>query len=232
LAARRRWWMPIDLETLRKMIESEQDGRAKRKRPNLTDLNEHHEVLVKRVVDFAGARGWRATTMAYHEQAGGDAVRLAGDSTGLYVRTFPDLVLTNGQRTILVEVKTHLSDRYSDATPELFPIVVARALWYTVGVRTLYVYEDPVAGISAAWWGHEVFEEVPVAAIYVGTQRPEAPELTALVRHWQRSWLIPGEVPVRTVQTKGSGDPYVVIPERVLRRLLPWHVVLGDALGR
>ncbi len=74
------------------------------------------------------------------------------------------------------------------------------------------------------------WEEVPVVAIYVGTQRPESPELEALVRHWQRSWLIPGEVPVKTVQTKGSGDPYVVIPERVLRKLLPWHVVLGDAL--
>jgi hypothetical protein len=170
--------------------------------------------------------------MTYHEQGGGDALRLTGDNTGLYVRTFPDLVLTNGQRTILVEVKTHVSDRYADATLELFPIVVARALWYTVGVRTLYVYEDPHASISAAWWGHEVFEGVPVSAIYVGTQRLEHPELMALVRHWQRSWLIPGEVPVKTVQTLGSGDPYVVIPERVLRTLLPWHVVLGDALGR
>jgi hypothetical protein len=41
---------------------------------------------------------------------------------------------------------------------------------------------------------------------------------------------VPKDVPVRTVRTKGSGDPYVVIPERVLRGLLPWHVVLGDAL--
>jgi hypothetical protein len=214
------------------MIRSEGDGKTERKRPRLTDLNGYHEVLVKRVEDFARAAGWRAIAMTYHNQDGGDALKLAGDNTGLYVRTLPDLVFTNGQRTILVEVKTHLSDRYSDATPELFPIVVARALWYTVGVRTLYVYEDPLAGISAAWWGHEVFEEVPVTAIYVGTQRPEYQELAALVRCWQRSWLIPADVPVKTVQTNGSGDPYVVIPERVLRNLLPWHVVLGDALGR
>jgi hypothetical protein len=213
------------------MIDSEQDGETRTKRPKLTDLNGYHEVLARRVMDFARAKGWQSITMTYHEQDGGDALRLAGDNTGLYVRTFPDLVVTNGRRTILVEVKTHVSDRYSDATPELFPIVTARALWYTVGVRTLYVYEDPHAGISAAWWGHEVFEEVPVSAIYVGTQRPESPELAALVRHWRRSWLIPGEVPVKTVRTLGSGDPYVVIPERVLRKLLPWHVVLGDALG-
>jgi hypothetical protein len=214
------------------MIDSEQDGGTERKRPGLTDLNGYHEVLVKRVDDFARAAGWRAIAMTYHNQDGGDALKLAGDNTGLYVRTLPDLVFTNGQRTILVEVKTHLSDRYSDATPELFPIVSAITLWRVQRVRTLYVYEDLHAGISAAWWAYQVFEDVPVAAIYVGTQRPEWREYMAWIRHWKSIGIIPADVPVKTVRTNGSGDPYVVIPERVLRTLLPWHVVLGDALGR
>jgi hypothetical protein len=200
--------------------------------PGLTDLNRHHEALVVRVLDFARSMGWRAITMTYHEQDGGDAFRLAGDSTGLYVRTFPDLVLTNGKRTILVEVKTHVSGRYSDATIELFPLVAARSRWRDLGARTLYLYEDPNAGISAAWWGHEVFEGVPVVAIYVGTQRQGWQEHMDRIRAWKSSGLIPRNVPVKTVQTLGSGDPYVVIPEWVLRTLLPWHVVLGDALRR
>jgi hypothetical protein len=200
--------------------------------PQLTDLNGHHEVLVRRVLDYARAQGWRAIAMTYHEQDGGDALRLAGDNTGLYVRTFPDLVLTNGKRTILVEVKTHVSDRYADATPELFPIVAALSNWHALRVRTLYVYEDPHAGISAAWWAYQIFGDVPVSAIYVGTQRPEWREYMTWIRHFKAIGIIPEEVPVKTVQTLGSGDPYVVIPERVLRKLLPWHVVLGGALGR
>jgi hypothetical protein len=200
--------------------------------PQLNELNGHHEVLVRRVRDFATAMGWRDVSVTYHGQVGGDALRLANDPTAIFVRTRPDLHLTNGQSALLVEVKTCVSDRYSNATPELFPIVTARVLWHVQRVRTLYVYEDPHAGISAAWWAYQLFEDVPVTAIYVGTQRPEWQQYMAWIRHWQSIGVLPGDVPVKTTQTLGSGDPYVVIPERVLRTLLPWHVVLGDALRR
>jgi hypothetical protein len=200
--------------------------------PGLTDLNGYHEVLVRRVLDFARARGWDKVPMAYHEQDGGDVLRLANDPTAIFMRTRPDLHLTDGRRGLLVEVKTCISPQYANATPELFPIVTARILWNVQRVRTLYVYEDPYADISAAWWAYQVFEDVPVAAIYVGTQRPEWQEYMAWIRHWQSVGVVPGDVPVRTVQTLGSGDPYVVIPERALRNLLPWHVVLEDALRR
>jgi len=200
--------------------------------PGLTDLNGYHEVLVRRVLDFARARGWDKVPMAYHEQDGGDVLRLANDPTAIFMRTRPDLHLTDGRRGLLVEVKTCVSPQYANATPELFPIVTARILWNAQRVRTLYVYEDPHAGISAAWWAYQIFEDVPVAAVYIGIQRPEWQEYMAWIRHWQSVGLVPEDVPVRTVQTNGSGDPYVVIPERVLRSLLPWHVVLEDALRK
>jgi hypothetical protein len=200
--------------------------------PQLTDLNGYHEVLVRRVLDFARAAGWMHVPMTYHDRESGDALRLVNDPTALYIRTLPDLNLTNGRRALMVEVKTHTSSRLSDATIELFPLIAARSRWRDLRVRTLYVYQDPNAGISAAWWAYQVFEDVPVAAIYVGTQRPDWQEHMARIRAWQSSGLIPRDVPVKTVQTAGSGDSYVVIPERVLRTLLPWHVVLGDALGR
>jgi hypothetical protein len=200
--------------------------------PQLTDLNWHHEVLVRRVLDFARAAGWSQVPMTYHDRDGGEAMKLANDPTALYIRTLPDLNLTDGMRALMVEVKTHTSTRYSDATIELFPLVAARSRWRDLGVRTLYVYEDPHTGISAAWWAYQVFEDVPVAAIYLGTQRSDWREHMARIGFWKSSGLIPADVPVKTAQTNGSGDPYVVIPERVLRTLLPWHVVLGDALGR
>jgi hypothetical protein len=198
--------------------------------PQLTDLNRYHEVLVRRVLDFARAAGWSQVPMTYHSRDGGEALRLANDPTAIFMRTRPDLNLTNGRKALMVEVKTCISPQYANATPELFPIVSAIVLWRVQRVRTLYVYEDPNAGISAAWWAYQVFEDVPVTAIYLGTQRPEWREYMAWIHHWKSIGIIPADVPVKTVQTNGSGDPYVVIPERALRNLLPWHVVLGDAL--
>jgi hypothetical protein len=198
--------------------------------PQLTELNWHHEVLVRQVLDFARDAGWRDVPVTYHSQEGSDVLQLANDPTAVFIRTRPDLHLTNGRRALLVEVKTCISSQYANATPELFPIVAALIHWHVLGVRTLYVYEDPHAGISAAWWAYQVFEDVPVAAIYVGTQRPEWREYMAWIHRWKSISVIPADVPVKTVRTNGSGDPYVVIPERVLRNLLPWHVVLGDAL--
>jgi len=199
--------------------------------PSLTDLNGHHEDLVARVIAYARAAGWREVPMTYHDRDGGDALRLANDMTGIFFRTLPDLVLTNGRRALMVEVKTGVF-KHANAASELFPIVMARDRWRVARIPTLYVYENPHFGVSAAWWGHEVFDDVPVTAIYMGTQRPEWREYMAWVRHWQSINLIPGDVPLKTIENRGSGDPYVVIPERVLRTLLPWHVVLGDALGR
>ncbi|TFU25626.1 hypothetical protein [Thermus tengchongensis] len=198
--------------------------------PRLTDLNGHHEDLLDRVVRYAEHLGWRAVPVVYHGAPGGDALKLVDDPTALYIRTLPDVVLTNGRESILVEVKTHVSARYADATPELLPIVASTALYRVVGVRTLYVYEDPHAGISGAWWAHEVFHNVPVRAVYVGTQRAHADHM-ARIHYWQQMGLVPRSVPVIAKRTKGSGDPYVVIPEPYLRTLAPWHYVLDDLLA-
>jgi len=198
----------------------------------LTDLNGHHEDLLDRVVRYAEHLGWRAVPVVYHGAPGGDVLRLVDDPTALYIRTLPDVVLTNGRESILVEVKTHVSARYADATPELLPIVASTALYRVVGVRTLYVYEDPHAGISGAWWAHAVFHDVPVRAIYVGAQRTQALEHLARIRYWQRMGLVPSEVEVITTRTRGSGDPYVAIPESYLRTLLPWHYALEEVLTR
>ena len=200
--------------------------------PRLTDLNGHHEDLLDRVVRYAEHLGWRAVPVVYHGAPGGDVLRLVDDPTALYIRTLPDVVLTNGRESILVEVKTHGSARYADATPELLPIVASTALYRVVGVRTRYVYEDPHAGISGAWWAHAVFHDVPVRAIYVGAQRTQALEHLARIRYWQRMGLVPSEVEVITTRTRGSGDPYVAIPESYLRTLLPWHYALEEVLTR
>ncbi|RTG99680.1 hypothetical protein CSW50_12135 [Thermus scotoductus] len=66
-----------------------------------------------------------------------------------------------------------------DSTPPF-----ARHVERVVGVRTLYVYEDPHAGISGAWWAHDVFHNVPVRAVYVGTQRAHADHM-ARIHYWQ-----------------------------------------------
>ncbi len=199
--------------------------------PGVGHLNHHHEDLQGRVVAFARAAGWSPVAMTYHNVQNGDVLRFASDPTGLYVRTIPDLVLSNGSEALMVEVKTHASTRYSDATIELVPLVTSITLWRIMGVRTLYVYEDPNAGISAAWWAHEVFGRLPVRAIYVGTQRPEWDRLDGQISLWQLSGVIPQGVPVVRIQPKGSGDPFVVIPEATLRTLPPWEEVLGRVLG-
>lgn len=199
--------------------------------PSLSDLNGHHEDLVARIVRYAADRGWQSVPVVYHESPNGHVLKEVEDGTALYVRTLPDLVLTNGRESVMLEVKTHISMRYADATPELLPIVAATILYRTIGVRTLYVYEDPHAGISGAWWAHAVFHDVPVRAIYVGAQRTQALEHLARIRYWQRMGLVPSEVEVITTRTRGSGDPYVVIPESYLRTLLPWHYALDDLLA-
>ncbi len=199
--------------------------------PSLSELNGYHEELVARVARYAERLGWRAVPVVYHDARGGEALKLVGDETGLYMRTLPDLVVTNGRSSILVEVKTHVSNGYHDATPELFPIVVARTLYAALGVRTLYIYEDPVGGISGAWWAHQVFVDVPVRAIYIGAQRSDADEHAARISRWRSMGIIPHGVPVYRSRTRGSGDPYAVIPEGYLRTLVPWHYVLDDLIG-
>ncbi len=199
--------------------------------PSVVHLNHHHEDLQGRVMAFAQAASWSPVVMTYHNAPNGDALRFTSDPTGLYVRTIPDLVLSNGKEALLVEVKSHTSARYSDATIELVPLVTSITLWRIMGVRTLYVYEDPNAGISAAWWAHEVFDQLPVRAIYVGTQRPEWDRLDGQISLWQLSGVIPQDVPVVRMRPKGSGDPFVVIPEATLRTLPPWEKVLGRVLG-
>jgi len=200
--------------------------------PRLEDLNRHHEDLRRRVRAFAKSLGWSPVEITYHNAANGEVLRSASDLTGLYVRTIPDIVLSNGEETLLVEVKTHVSTRYSDATIELLPLVTARTLWEFVGVRTIYVYEDPNAGISAAWWAHDVFGTLPVKAVYVSTQKPGWERLDGQIALWRFSGVIPEGVPVVKTQPKGSGDPFVVIPEAAVRGLPPWEEVLGRVLGR
>ncbi len=200
--------------------------------PRVEDLNWHHKDLQERVTAFTRSAGWSAVEMTYHKVANGGALCFTSDPTGLYVRTTPDLVISNGEEALLVEVKTHTSTRYSDATIELVPLVTAKVLWHTLGVRTLYVYEDPNAGISAAWWAHQVFEDLPVRAIYVGTQRQEWERLDSQIALWRLSGIIPGDVPVFRIQPRGSGDPFAVIPEAAIRGLPPWEEVLGQVLGR
>lgn len=200
--------------------------------PSLSDLNGHHEDLAARVVRYAERLGWRAVPVAYHEVQGGEALKLATDDTGLYVRTLPDMVVTDGEEAVLLELKTHVTRGRHDATPELYPIVAATVLYRALGVRTLYVYEDPVAGISGAWWAHAVFLEVPVSRIFVGAQRQDWALHLARIRRWQSMGLVPANVEVAVVRTRGSGDPFVVVPEEYLRTLLPWHYVLEELMRR
>jgi hypothetical protein len=199
--------------------------------PTLEDLNYHHTMMEAAVREIIQRHGWHILEVVYHNGGVGDTrlLRRASDPTALYVRTMPDMVVTNGQRTLLLEVKTHISGRYSDATPELLPIVAARAL-SQIGVEILYIYEDPKAGISAAWRCNDLFTHIPVRAIYIGTQRPEWKRNREMVCQWQNSGLIPQNIKVVTTRTGGSGDPYVIIPEYQLRRLPPWPEVLERVL--
>jgi len=146
------------------------------------------------------------------------------------VRTLPDMVVTNGQKTLLIEIKTCISSRYANATSELLPIIAARSLWNDLRVRTLYIYEDSHAGISAAWWAYQVFRDVRVSAIYIGTQRPDWKRSLDRIRDWQASGIIPRDIKIVTTSTGGSGDPYVVISENQLRNLPTWQEVLERVL--
>jgi len=200
--------------------------------PNLADLNHHHTVLQAAVREFIQRHGWHVLEVVYHHEGVGDTSLLqrAGDPTALYVRTLPDMVITNGQKALLLEVKTNISTRYANATPELFPIIAARSLWNDLRVQTLYIYENLHAGISAAWLAHQVFRDVRVSAIYIGTQRPDWKRSLDRIRDWQDSGIIPRDIKIVTASTGGSGDPYVVISENQLRNLPTWQEVLERVL--
>ena len=199
--------------------------------PNLADLNHHHTVLQAAVRDFIQRHGWHVLEVVYHNAGAGDTrlLQQAGDPTALYIRTLPDMIITNGQKTLLIEVKTCISSRYANATLELFPVVAAINR-YQIEVQTLYVYEDPRAGISAAWRCDDLFTYIPVRAIYIGTQRPEWKRSLDRIREWQANGIIPRDIKIVTTRTGGSGDPYVVISENRLRNLPTWQEVLERIL--
>jgi hypothetical protein len=185
-----------------------------------------HDPFEAAVAEGLRSRGYCVQGATYHEVFPDEVVRrLQGifTPTALYVRGRADRVAVHAKRDLVFEweAKTHVSKKYHDMCLEAVPLA-HHVLKCRLGVRCLYVYQDPGELYAKGFWVHRM---PPVRDVWLPDRWIDfAREYFLGVL----SEFFPG-VPLKDkCKTYGTGDPYVVIDHSEVLRLPSWETLVDE----
>jgi len=141
--------------------------------------------------------------------------------TTLRLRTRADRVAVHRRHGLAFEweAKTHAGSKYHNMALEVYPLC-AHLAESDMDVRCLYVYRDQDRGYDVGFWVHNPLD-IPVRAVKVPTRWQN---------HWFAAWIVAKvqewwpEVPIDPINWRsGSGDPFILIDESVVREMSDWR---------
>lgn len=191
--------------------------------------DEQHSELESEAVATLREFGYEVGEAPYHSKMSDqmiDRLHKSFQLPSLLVRTRADrLAVHSDGDAVKVEAKTHSRRDKHDFTVELLPLVEHLRDHEFCGAETIYVYRNPVhpdpaeRGKIYAAYAHDMAEVVAVALI------PDRPENAGHMEWFRKqaldffgkkafttAWKRPGQDDMEA----GSGDPFVIIPERLV----------------
>lgn len=188
---------------------------------NITPENTiEHSQLETDATEYLTAAGFVVAEAPYHAtmaEEDVEALQQTVTPTALYIRSRADRIAIRQSPPLVFEweAKTHTTNKRHDCTLEALPVAI-HLLKAQLDIRCLYVYRDPYKGYEVGFWIHD-FPEVRVIMI------PD---------RWGDAWtawfqgvfsnFFPGVKIVDRIKTRGSGDPFLIIDESIIRELPGW----------
>ena len=168
-----------------------------------------HEEAERIVQECLERHGYAVQPMAYHHYFDPGLAQIVGrcnQPTSLYVRTLADRLAVKMPRLFEVEVKDELKQDYPNASVEVFPLLIHTYLYLSFGVDCLYAFVFP-DDIKACWAQCVKLKEIIIPQRWRPMEKA----------YWEpkiRQYF--GGVPLRSLQTGGSGDPFGLVPPAAL----------------
>lgn len=187
-----------------------------------------HSKLEDDVTAFLNECGFLVEQAPYHTTMSIEMVSVLQDlytPTSLYLRSRADRIAVRAYPPLAFEweAKTHTSSRLHDCTIEVYP-VAAHLLKSSMDVRCLYIYRDVEKGYDVGFWIHQM-PDIRVIMI------PD---------RWNRAWTAWHKsycnrfFPATSIRTgtrsNGTGDPFLIIDESIVRGLPHWKDLIRAAM--
>lgn len=191
--------------------------------------NKEHAQLEDDVTNYLEQRGFCVADAPYHNTMRTKVVKTlqyTTTPTSLYIRTRADRIAIRDNPPLVFqwEAKTHQSKEKHDCVIELTPILFHLAL-VDYDVRCLYVYRDLYKGYDAGFWMHN-FPKVRSIMI------PDC---------WNQYWTkwfkdlcvatLPETEVVSGIVSRGTGDPFLIIDESIIRKLSSWKNLIKEVIA-
>jgi hypothetical protein len=176
-----------------------------------------HAKLEADMNEFLDAQGFMTASATYHTVMPAevrDRLSRVNTPSALYLRTRADRVAIHRKHQVCFEYECKTRDPATIKTNlaiEAFPL--AQHIYKArLGVKVLYAYRDEANGIDCGFW----CDRLPPIDKIIVPHRGEA--IAAYL-----SQAFPGIGQVR-METRGSGDPFVLIPFEVAQQLDDWRM--------
>lgn len=181
-----------------------------------------HAKLEADVNEFLHCQGFMTASATYHTvmpKVVCDRLSRIDTPSALYLRGRADRIAIHNTHPICFEWEAKTRDprtSYTNMAIEAFPL--AQHIYKAkLGVRILYVYRDEASGIDCGFWAHAL---PPINRIIV----PKRGDGIAAYL----SQAFPGIGQVRS-ETRGSGDPFVIINFADVQQLGDWQMeIVGE----
>ena len=193
---------------------------------NITpDSATEHTALEAEVGEYLIGLGFEIASATYHTVMPGNVRDLLQNNyspTALYLRGRSDRIAVRPDGVVFEwEAKTHGKsgrDMCVEALPLAHHILKAR-----LDVRCLYVYRHLALGHEAGFWVHQL---PPIRDLYIPTFRWSQQQIAWFGSVFNE--IFPG-TPVRMMShVFGTGDPFLVIAERVIKTLPHWKDAIRE----
>jgi hypothetical protein len=188
-----------------------------------------HRQLQEDVADYLTRQGFMHRAFTYHgekKDAYADALARINTPAAFYLRGRADSSALHPPRKLVFgwEAKTHVPGPRHDGCFEAAPLATHMDNLRS-GMDCLYAYRDPDRGIECGFW----VSSLPAPrCVMIPSRWDYDPDLVAYFRERFRS-TFPDAEAIRLKSTRGSGDPFVVIPEVVMGGLPDWRTLVDRA---
>jgi hypothetical protein len=185
-----------------------------------------HVTLEQEVIAQLQASGFYTSASTYHETMPPELVQVLQrrfSITALYLRSRADRCAVHKIQPVEFEweVKSHANPRYDDLTLEFLPLITNAERQRLYGVKCLYIFR--VNKIEGGFWSWPL----PDIRELRYSPRQEWQEHRGLILHLASFY---GIHKVIEKAVSGSGDPFVVIDESVIRKMHRWEVLVDQLL--
>ena len=188
-----------------------------------------HNSFEKEVNLFLIEKDFLTDTVTYHNKMGeeiGKRLCNSRNPLAIYLRHRADRIAIHKELDIVFdwEVKTHNNPDKEGLCIDLISLAVHFTIHSSMfNADCLFAYKNPYNDREVGFW---ISQMPDIKAIFLNVNRPNL--------EWYRKlaeFYFPDKDIVEISNSFGSGDPFVVIKEETLNKLLHWKILILKAVG-